>query len=338
VGTLIGRTSRTTLLWKKWNVFILLLAPIVLLFIANPVFRQPGNLFNLWQQSSIIGVLAVGETMVVILGGFDLSVGAVAAVAGVLCYLIFGVGGGIFVAALGVVGSLAACAIIGALNGLLITKVKISPLIATLGMLSLARGLVLVVSSGRLVYAQGVGYSLADLLQGAVFGMPISGIIFILMAVAVGYLLRGTIYGQYVFAIGGNEKAALLAGIPVTTVKIITYAACSILAGIGGILLASRTASALPNAGVNYELQAITAAVIGGASLGGGKGSITGTALGVLLLGAIGNGLNLYNVSPFWQTGVTGAILLLAVGSSTADFSNLRFPGRSSRKPTPLGQ
>jgi ribose/xylose/arabinose/galactoside ABC-type transport system permease subunit len=330
MNALVGTTGRTALVWRKWNVFILLLAPIILLFIANPVFRQPGNLFNLWQQSSIIGVLAVGETMVVILGGFDLSVGAVSAVAGVLCYQMFSVGGGAGIAVAGIVGSLIACAIIGALNGLLVTKVRIGPLIATLGMLSLARGFVLVISGGRLVYAEGIGYSLSDLLQGAVLGMPVSGIIFIILAAGVGYLLRGTIYGQYVFAIGGNEKAAVLAGIPVTVVKVITYTACSVLAGVGGILLASRTASALPNAGVNYELQAITAAVIGGASLGGGKGSVTGTVLGVFLLSAIGNGLNLYNVSPFWQTGVTGAILLLAVGSSTADFSKLRLLGAKS--------
>jgi ribose/xylose/arabinose/galactoside ABC-type transport system permease subunit len=314
--------------WRKWSVFILLLAPIVFLFIANPVFRQPGNLFNLWQQSSIIGTLAVGQTVVIILGGFDLSVGAVAAAAGVLCYLIFNAGNGPLIVTLGIFGSLLACAAIGAANGVLVTKINITPLIATLGMLSLVRGFVLVISGGRLVYAEGVGYSLSDFLQGSVLGMPVSGVIFIILALLIGYILRGTILGQYVFAIGGNERAATLSGIPVTTVKIIAYSTCGALAGIGGILLASRTASALPDAGTDYELQAITAAVIGGANLGGGKGSITGTVLGVFLLTAIGNGLNLYNVSPFWQTGVTGAILLLAVGFSSADFKKLGLTGK----------
>lgn len=312
-----ARNMRLASVWQRWGIFVVLAAPMLLLLVANPVFRQSGNLFNLWQQSAIIGVLAVGQTMVLVLGGFDLSVGAVAAMAGVLSYLSFGLGSGGGVVVLGVVGSLAACALVGALNGLLVTKVNINPLIATLGMLSLVRGFVLVISDGRLVYAEGAGYSLADVLQGAFLGMPVAGLVLVVIAGAVAYLLRGTIYGQYVYAIGGNEKAAALAGLPVTKVKVLTYAACATMAGVGGILLASRTASALPNAGVNYELQAITAAVIGGASLGGGRGSIPGTVLGVLLLTAIGNALNLYNVSPFLQTGVTGAILLIAVGFSS---------------------
>ncbi|MCO5082767.1 MAG: ABC transporter permease [Rhizobiaceae bacterium] len=303
--------------WQRWGIFVILLLPIIVLFVVNPVFRQPGNLFNLWQQASIIGVLAIGQTLVIILGGFDLSVGTVAALSGVICYMLFGMGDGGGIVFLGVVAALAGCAVVGAINGLLITKVNITPLIATLGMLSLVRGFVLIVSDGQLVYAEGPGYSFAEFLQGSAFGMPVAGLIFLVIAVLLALLLRGTVFGQYVFAIGGNEKAAALAGLPVNTVKILSYALCSVLAGIGGLLLSSRTASALPNAGVNYELQAITAAVIGGAALGGGKGSIVGTVLGVLLLTAIGNGLNLYNVSPFWQTGVTGLILLLAVGFST---------------------
>ena len=315
--TSVATNNRMTSVWRKWGIFVVLAAPIALLLVANPVFRQPGNLFNLWQQSSIIGVLAVGQTMVIVLGGFDLSVGAVAAVAGVLSYLALGMGDGASPVVVGIAGSLVACALIGTLNGLLVTKVNINPLIATLGMLSLVRGFVLVVSNGQLVYAEGAGYGLADVLQGAYLGMPVAGLVFLALSALVAYMLRGTIYGQYVYAIGGNEKAAALAGIPVIRIKVLTYAACAAMAGVGGILLASRTASALPNAGVNYELQAITAAVIGGASLGGGKGSIPGTVLGVMLLTAIGNALNLYNVSPFLQTGVTGAILLLAVGFSS---------------------
>ena len=313
-------TSGFKALWQRWGIFFILAAPIAILLAINPVFRQPGNLFNLWQQSSIIGVLAVGQTIVIILGGFDLSVGAVAALAGVVCYLIFGYGGGIEILAAGMLGGLAACIVVGVINGLLVTKVKITPLIATLGALSLVRGFVLIVSDGQLVYAEGIAYDFAEFLQGSILGMPVAGLIFLVLAIVAWVLLRFTVFGQFVFAIGGNEKAALLAGIPVSKVKIIAYAICSVTAGIGGILLASRTASALPNAGVNYELQAITAAVIGGATLGGGKGSIAGTVLGVLLLTAIGNGLNLYNVSPFWQTGVTGAILLIAVAFS--NFSN----------------
>ena len=305
-----------TKLWKTSGLFIILLTPIALLFVANPVFRQPGNLFNLWQQSSIIGLLAIGQTLVIILGGFDLSIGAVAALSGVVCYLAFAAMDSPFGVGLGLGSALVACAIVGIINGILITKLRISPLIATLGTLSLVRGFVLVTSDGRLVYAEGYGYAISEVLQGSVLYMPVAGLVFFLMAALLAIVLRRTVYGQYVYAIGGNERAALLAGLPVDRIKIATYAICSVLAGLGGILLASRTASALPNAGINYELQAITAAVIGGASLGGGKGSILGTVIGVLLLTAIGNGLNLYNVSAFWQTAVTGAILLLAVGIS----------------------
>lgn len=303
-------------LWRRWGIFFVLAAPVMGLLAINPTFRQYGNLFNVWQQSSIIGVIAIGQTLVIILGGFDLSVGAVAALAGVLSYMIFAMGDGYVMVTFGLTGAILASALVGVLNGILVTRFRITPLIATLGMLSLARGAVLIMSDGRLIYAEGAGFDLSIMLQASILGMPVAGLIFFGFAALIGLLLRRTLFGQYVYAIGGNERAATLAAIPVTKVKVMTYALCSIMAGIGGILLASRTASALPNAGTNYELQAITAAVIGGTALGGGKGSIFGTVLGVILLTAIGNALNLYNVSPFWQTGVTGAILLLAVGFS----------------------
>ena len=309
--------TATMIPWRRWSIFLVLAAPVIALAVLNPVFRQPGNLFNLWQQASIIGILAVGQTMVIVLGGFDLSVGAVAALAGVICFLGFGVGEGPVSVVAGIVCALAVCGFIGAINGSLVTKLRMTPLIATLGVLSLARGAVLVISDGQAIYAEeGAGYAFANALQSSFLGMPVSGLLFLAVAVIGLVLLRLTIYGQFVYAVGGNEKAALLAGIPVAKVKIITYCFCSMAAGIGGILLASRTASALPNAGVNYELQAITAVVIGGAKLSGGKGSVLGTVLGVLLLTAIGNALNLYNISPFWQTGVTGAILIIAVAIS----------------------
>ncbi len=303
-------------LWRGHGLYVVLLTPIIVLFALNPVFRQPGNLFNVWQQSSIIGLLAIGQTLVIILGGFDLSVGAVAALAGVTCYLVFLLIDHAAIIPVGLALSLLACAAVGVANGLLVTWARISPLIATLGVLSLVRGVVLVASDGRLVYAEGHGYLMAEFLQGSLLGMPVAGLLFLVLAGLLWLLLRQTVFGQYIFAVGGNERAALLAGVPVRRVQIATYALCSVLAGIGGIVLAARTASALPNAGVNYELQAITAAVIGGATLGGGRGSIPGTVVGVFLLTAIGNGLNLYNVSAFWQTAVTGAILLAAVGIS----------------------
>lgn len=309
--------TATTIPWRRWSIFMVLAAPVMALAILNPVFRQPGNLFNLWQQASIIGILAVGQTMVIVLGGFDLSVGAVAALAGVVCFLGFGLGDGYLAVVGGIACALAVCGCVGVVNGALITKLKMTPLIATLGVLSLARGAVLVVSDGQAIYAEeGPGYDFANALQSSFLGMPVAGLLFLGVAAVGLVLLRLTVYGQFVYAVGGNEKAALLAGIPVARVKIVTYCFCSIAAGIGGILLASRTASALPNAGINYELQAITAVVIGGAKLSGGKGSILGTVLGVLLLTAIGNALNLYNISPFWQTGVTGAILIMAVAIS----------------------
>jgi len=303
-------------LWNKYSLYMILLVPIAILLAINPIFRQGDNLLNLWQQASIIGLLAIGQTIVIIQGGFDLSVGAVAAFTGVLCYLIMGSTDNVIIMVLGLIVSVFLAAVIGLLNGVIVAKLRITPFIATLGMLSLVRGAVLIISDGHLVYAEGMGYKVAEFFQSNFFGMPISGLVFFASAILVTFILRKTVYGHFVYAIGGNERAASLAGIPVTKVKIISYALCSALAGLGGILLASRTASALPNAAINYELQAITAAVIGGAALAGGKGSIAGTVVGVILLTAIGNALNLYNVSPFWQTGVTGAILLLAVGFS----------------------
>ncbi|SFO38456.1 ABC transporter permease [Actinomadura madurae] len=313
-----AQTGRAALRWLAgtWDRFgsgIILVLPALFLVMANPQFRDGENLINVLQQASIIGVIAIGQTMVLILGGFDLSVGAVAAMAGVATYLFFGADPSPGAIVGGIAGGLLLGALIGSANGFMIAKVRINPLIATLGAMSLVRGLVLIVSDGKLVYAQGSAAGFANLVQGRVLGVPVSGLIFLLVTVAGWGVLRLTAFGQSVYAIGGSERAALLSGIKVARIKVITYAACGLLAAVGGLMLATRTASALPNAATNYELQVITAAVIGGCSLKGGKGSIWGTVLGVLMLAVIANGLDLYGVSVFWQTAVTGVVLLIAV-------------------------
>jgi ribose/xylose/arabinose/galactoside ABC-type transport system permease subunit len=309
--------ARIAQLWTRFGVGLVLVLPALFMAVSNSDFRNWENLVNVLQQASIIGVIAVGMTVVLITGGFDLSVGAVAAMAGVVAFMLFGDNPATITIILGLAGGLGAGVVAGVGNGLLIAKVKINPLIATLGTLSLLRGLILIMSDGKLVYAEGRAIDFSDVVQSKVLGIPVAGLVFLGAATIVSALLRLTTFGQSVYAIGGSERAAVLSGIAVDRVKMLTYALCGVLAAVAGLILASRTASALPNAAVNYELQAITAAVIGGARLGGGKGSVWGTVLGVLMLAVIANGLDLYGVSAFWQSAVTGVVLLVAVTLST---------------------
>ena len=299
--------------WTRFGLPIVLLLPFLFMMLTNETFRRPDNLLSVLQQASIIGIIAVGQTAVLILGGFDLSVGSVAALSGVIALLIFGSNGSLGLITLGILVGVAVGALSGSVNGTLISWLRINPLIATLGMLTLIRGLVLVITGGELVYAQGGASRFTVLALGTILSMPVPAVIFFVVVLFMWGLLRLTTFGQYIFAIGSSEAAATLSGIPVRRTKLITYILCALLAGLAGIILAARTGSALPTAAETYELQAISAAVIGGVRLNGGKGSVWGTVLGVLMLAVVANGLNLYGVSPFWQPVVTGAILLIAV-------------------------
>ena len=296
----------------RYGFMIALLLPAIILLATNETFRNPLNLSNILAQSSMVGVAAVGMTVVMILGGFDLSIGAIAAVTGLVAVLIFGTGDPLFLA-LGCLACIGTGALIGAFNGTLISRIGINPLIATLAMASLVRGLVLITSEGTIHRAEGDAMWITTLALGRVGGgFPIAGFFFIGAVVMGSIILRYSKFGRWVYAIGGNEEAARLSGVPVSRVVITCYALMGGLAGLAGLLFTSRTGTALTTTGIGLEIDAITATVIGGTRLGGGHGAILGTVVGVILLGVIRNGLNLNGVSPFWQPFIIGCNRLFA--------------------------
>jgi ribose/xylose/arabinose/galactoside ABC-type transport system permease subunit len=299
-------------LLKRYGFMTALLLPAIFLLIVDERFRSAQNLSNVLAQSSIVGVVSIGMTLVMILGGFDLSVGAVAALSGLCAVVVFGHGDPLHMA-LGV-GAAIGCGIaIGLVNGVLISRLSINPLIATLAMASIVRGVVLIASEGTIYRAQGDAAAITIIALGRWHVFPIAGFFFIGSIILGWFILKRLRFGHYIYAIGGSETASTLAGLPVSRIVIVTYAIVGGFAGVAGLLLLARTGSALTNAGVGLELEAITATVIGGTRLGGGEGAISGTVLGVLLLGVIRNGLNLNGVSPFWQPFIIGCILLITV-------------------------
>jgi len=277
--------------------------------LATPNFFSLQNMTIVLRQVSINGVLAIGVTFVIITGGIDLSLGSVVALAGVVAALFAHPGEYALIVPLALAILMGVG--IGGLNGLAITQGKVAPFIVTLGMMTIARGLALVISDGRPV--TNLSDSFNAIGGGNVMGIPIPILIFVSVIVFASILLNQTRIGRYMFAVGGNEKAAYASGIRVNRVKVIAYMICSGLAGLAGIILASRITTGQPNAGVAYELDAIAAVVIGGTSLSGGTGSIGGTVLGVLLIGVINNGLDLLNVSSYYQQIIKGVIIIAAV-------------------------
>jgi ribose/xylose/arabinose/galactoside ABC-type transport system permease subunit len=247
-------------------------------------------------------------TFAIVSGGFDLSVGAGAALASV-------VGARIMIEAgipLGIVGALGAGLLLGLLNGMLIAYAGINPFVATLGTATIIRGLIYVGTNATPFFGVPMGFTVVGL--GRSGPLPNATWIFLAVALLLGFTLHQTRFGHYVYAIGGNVVAAAEMGINVQRVKLAVYALVGVSAAIAGIILTGQTASGQPQAAINYELTAITAVIVGGASLGGGRGGMIGTIVGVFLLGLVSNALNLYGVSPFWHPVATGTILVLAVG------------------------
>lgn len=293
----------------------------VILAVIAPNFLEFGNFTQIVVQSAVIGIAAVGMTFVIITAGIDLSVGSAVALAGMLAAISMQSG------APGVVGilvALGAGALIGTFNGFSVTFFGITPFIVTLAVLSMARGLTLAVSNGETVF--GFPRSFTFIGQGDLFG--ISLLVWLTLAVfAIGYfVLSRTVFGHQVYAIGGNREAARLAGIPVRRVSLLVYVIAGLCAGLSAVVLTSRLNSALPSAATGLELQVIAAVVIGGTSLFGGQGSMSGTLVGVLLIGTLNNGLTLLNVPPFWVQFVQGAVIFLAV---LIDALNRRREGRA---------
>ena len=294
--------------WARLGLVCALVLLGVGLACVRPQFLSAGNLINVARQISLNGILAVGVTYVLLTGGVDLSLGSVVALSGVLAARFAHPGDWpVFIPVL--VG-LAVGAVCGAGNGLVISRGGIAPFIVTLGMMTVARGLALVASQGKPISNLSSSFTV---LGGDVFGVPIPVLILGVVAAISWLFLANTRQGRYIYAIGGNEQAARAAGLAVASVKTVAYTVCGGFAGLAGVVLAARITTGQPNAGIAYELDAIAAAVIGGTSLSGGVGSIGGTLLGALLMGIINNGLDLLNVSSYYQQIAKGLIIVGAV-------------------------
>ncbi|APT84383.1 ABC transporter permease [Corynebacterium aquilae] len=280
----------------------------VALFIATPHFLTVQNLLNVGIQAATVAILAFGMTFVIVTAGIDLSVGSVAAFAAMVSAYSFselGLPGWLTVIVGLGIGLLA-----GLLSGLSIAYGKLPAFIATLAMMSIARGATLVLSQGSPIpSAPAVNW-----MGSTKAGVPVPILMMVLAGLVCWFILSRTVIGRSMYAIGGNEEAARLSGLPVKKILVVVYGLSGIFAGLAGLVMTGRLSSAQPQAAVGYELDAIAAVVIGGASLAGGSGKATGTLIGAILLAVIRNGLNLMNVSSFWQQIVIGCVIALAVG------------------------
>ncbi|MXQ55039.1 ribose ABC transporter permease [Shimazuella sp. KC615] len=296
--------------WKQLGSTIGLVLIITIVSALSSDFLTINNLLNVLRQVSINALIAFGMTFVILTGGIDLSVGSMLALSSAMVAQLMAKGVD-FVPALliGVIGG----AIMGAFNGLMITKGKVAPFIATLASLTIFRGFTLVFTNGSPITGMNNDLSFQMFGKGYLFGIPIPVVTMLVVFAILLFVLRKTVFGRQTYAIGGNEEASILAGIKVDRVKVVIYSISGALSALAGIILISRLNSADPNAGASYELDAIAAVVLGGTSLSGGKGSILGTLIGALIIGVLNNGLNLLNVSPFYQLVVKGFVILLAV-------------------------
>lgn len=294
--------------FSKYGIYFAFVLLSGTLAIWQPPFRSLPNIENILQQISVNGILAVGMTLVIITAGIDLSVGSVLALAGVVATSL---AKGNYPLAVPIAAGILAGFVCGTVNGVLIAKRRLAPFIVTLGMMTVARGFALVYTNGRPEINLSDAYDTIG--SGSIAGVPFTAMIFFLVVVLGIFILHYTRFGRYVYAVGGNELAAKVSGVNTDRILIGVYAFTGALAGVAGIVLSSRVMSGPPAAGQGYELDAIAAVVIGGTSLSGGIGSIAGTIVGVLIIGVMNNGLDLLNVSSYWQQIVKGLIIVCAV-------------------------
>ncbi len=287
-------------------VYVLLLGALT--WLAWPYFHKVRNLLNILVAVSTIGIIAGAMTMVIISGGIDLSIGSVVALTGVIIAQVaphtsvpVAVGAALLMGAL-----------VGAFNGAAVTFARINPLIATLGTLSIIRGLAFAFSGGLTQTISDPSFHFLG--RGFVLGIPLPAIVMLILFVITAIVMGMTVFGRNIYAIGGNAQASRLAGLPVSGLRMTVYILSGLSAALGGVFLASQLGAAAPQAALGLELSVIAAAILGGTSLAGGKGSIWGTLLGVLIMGTLNNGLTLLNVSSYYQDVARGSVLLLAVG------------------------
>jgi ribose transport system permease protein len=290
---------------------ITLLALCFVTTLLTDRFLSPLNLTNILVQSSIMAVIAIGMTFVIIGGGFDLSVGSTVALAGCIAAMMivkFGV-------AVGVLAGIAAGGAVGLANGMIIAKLGVNPFITTLGTMVLVRGVVYLITGGAPVGDEGLPGVFIAFGSARIFGIHYLVWVPAFLLLVLSWVLQATPYGRRVYATGGNREAAYLSGVPVERIIASTYAWCGVLAGVAGVMLAARLQSGQPTAGEFYELSAIAAVILGGASLQGGEGSLYKSIIGVFIMVVLGNSLNLLNVDSYWQRVAIGTVIIAAAAA-----------------------
>ena len=294
---------------KKYPYVAVLILLAMAFGMLAPNFLEPGNLANVLKQASLLGFVALGMCLVLIAGGLDLSVGAVVALSSVL---VAGLAATL-PPILGIHIALIAGTLVGVLNGILITTFNLQPIIVTLSSMAIVRGIAMAYSDSRPIFGT-LPEELFLLFDGVVLGLPVPALLFFLASAMAVFFLRFTSLGRQIYQVGGNEEAARLAGIDVARVKITTYAVSGFLSAFAGLMLVARMQSGeAVRTGIGWELDAIAAAAIGGVSLMGGIGTVSGTLCGALIIGMMANAFNLMGVNPYWQRIVIGIILAVAV-------------------------
>lgn len=293
---------------RQFGLVFVVLFIVILMSFLSPVFMTKNNIMNVLRQISMNGILAVGMTFVILTGGIDLSVGSVVGITGVICgsFLEKGMNWG-----LACLLSLAIALLCGVINGYLIAYVGFQPFIATLSTMTIGRGF-------ALAYSDGKPYTIRDahfisIGQGSVLGIPVPIILLVLVCLLGLVILNMTTFGRYVFALGGNKSAAKLSGVRTKKMEMMVYVLSSVCACVVGMILAARISSGQPTAGESYEMDAIAATAIGGTSMSGGVGSLSGTILGFVIIGLLSNSMNLMNINSFYQQIVKGLLIIAAV-------------------------
>ncbi|GIM46716.1 ribose ABC transporter permease [Collibacillus ludicampi] len=301
-------TGSLKTLWNRLGMFLILALLCIVLSFLSHNFLETTNLLNVLKQISIIAILAAGMTFIILTGGIDLSVGSTLALSGVISVMLIGKGVN---SVLGLLIGMGVGIMVGVLNGFLTAKTKLPPFIVTLGSYTYVRGLAYVISGGYPIVLN--SQFIKFLGSGNIAGIPTPIYIMILIYGISYFVLKYTMFGRHVYAIGGNEEAARLTGIKVERTLICVYAISGLLSGLAGVVLAGRLFSGQPTAGIGFELDAIAAVILGGTSFTGGVGTIQGTIIGALIMGVLSNGLTLLDVSYYWQLVVKGVVIIIAV-------------------------
>lgn len=299
-------SDRMSALLRRFGLWAVLVLMTVIFMVASPTFRQVGNLENILEQNAIIGVVACGMVIMMIAGGFDLSVGAVGATASVVGAAVAAHG-----AFLAIVAGLSVGVVVGAVNGFLVARVKVNAFIATFAMASIVSGLLYVTTSAQ--SKQGDTAFLMAVASNRWGGIPIVFLVFAVFLASVWMILTRTRYGHYVYSVGGNAEASHLSGVPVRRVQVFAFTVGGTFAAVAGLLLTGQTGIGQPSAAADWPLEAIAICVVAGVALTGGVGQAPDVLAATLALGVIADGLNQLNVSPYWQPTVTGLVILVAV-------------------------